>query len=196
MQTLLTDTCASLGPCRPYSDMFQECFNLDMATDTELTDLICGSCICRLEDALEFKLEVLESQEKLLKKIKPEDATIELKELSSTEISLTKSIFIDDNDESGESKLIIPRESSSPQPTDDNSGGTKKMPRLPPQAIEVLKTWLTENIKCPYPNEHVKQTIASQLNLTVVQVNNWFINARHRYMRKMGIDLKSAFNFF
>ncbi len=40
-------------------------------------------------------------------------------------------------------------------------------------------------IKHPYPTEEEKKQIALQTNLTLIQVNNWFINARRRILQPM-----------
>jgi hypothetical protein len=37
----------------------------------------------------------------------------------------------------------------------------------------------------PYPTEDEKRQIASQTSLTLLQVNNWFINARRRILQPM-----------
>lgn len=37
----------------------------------------------------------------------------------------------------------------------------------------------------PYPKEDEKREIAAQTNLTLLQVNNWFINARRRILQPM-----------
>lgn len=41
------------------------------------------------------------------------------------------------------------------------------------------------NLQHPYPTEDEKRTIAAQTNLTLLQVNNWFINARRRILQPM-----------
>lgn len=37
----------------------------------------------------------------------------------------------------------------------------------------------------PYPTEDEKRQIAAQTDLTLLQVNNWFINARRRILQPM-----------
>lgn len=45
----------------------------------------------------------------------------------------------------------------------------------------------------PYPTEDEKKTIATQTNLTLLQVNNWFINARRRILQPM-LDSANSLN--
>ncbi|XP_068094996.1 homeobox protein PKNOX2 isoform X4 [Hyperolius riggenbachi] len=42
-----------------------------------------------------------------------------------------------------------------------------------------------QNAQHPYPTEDEKRQIAGQTNLTLLQVNNWFINARRRILQPM-----------
>ncbi|EEB19350.1 Homeobox protein PKNOX2, putative [Pediculus humanus corporis] len=84
----------------------------------------------------------------------------------------------------------------SPSPTtpgsmdeeDDFLGGKgKKQKRgvLPKHATSVMRSWLFQHLVHPYPTEDEKRQIASQTNLTLLQVNNWFINARRRILQPM-----------
>ncbi|XP_053203746.1 homeobox protein Meis3-like [Panonychus citri] len=56
---------------------------------------------------------------------------------------------------------------------------------LPKQATSVMRSWLFQHIVHPYPTEDEKRSIAAQTNLTLLQVNNWFINARRRILQPM-----------
>lgn len=66
-------------------------------------------------------------------------------------------------------------------------GGSRKSKRgvLPKQATEILRSWLFSHIVHPYPTEDEKRTLSTQTNLTLLQVNNWFINARRRILQPM-----------
>ncbi|XP_030761174.1 homeobox protein PKNOX2-like [Sitophilus oryzae] len=69
----------------------------------------------------------------------------------------------------------------------DISRGGKKTKRgiLPKHATSVMRSWLFQHLVHPYPTEDEKRHIASQTNLTLLQVNNWFINARRRILQPM-----------
>ena len=56
---------------------------------------------------------------------------------------------------------------------------------LPKQATSIMRSWLFQHIVHPYPTEDEKRTISAQTNLTLLQVNNWFINARRRILQPM-----------
>ncbi|OQR66799.1 homeobox protein PKNOX1-like [Tropilaelaps mercedesae] len=56
---------------------------------------------------------------------------------------------------------------------------------LPKQATELMRAWLFAHIVHPYPSEEEKKLIAEQTNLSLLQVNNWFINARRRILQPM-----------
>ncbi|XP_035793063.1 homeobox protein Meis1-like [Anopheles albimanus] len=70
---------------------------------------------------------------------------------------------------------------------DDSSSGGKRLKRgiLPKQATGVMRAWLFQHLVHPYPTEDEKRAIAAQTSLTLLQVNNWFINARRRILLPM-----------
>ncbi|XP_012233469.1 homeobox protein PKNOX2-like isoform X2 [Linepithema humile] len=63
--------------------------------------------------------------------------------------------------------------------------GRQKRGVLPKHATGIMRTWLFQHLVHPYPTEDEKRQIASQTNLTLLQVNNWFINARRRILQPM-----------
>lgn len=70
---------------------------------------------------------------------------------------------------------------------DDFLNNKKKQKRgvLPKHATSVMRSWLFQHLVHPYPTEDEKRQIAAQTNLTLLQVNNWFINARRRILQPM-----------
>ncbi|XP_065149072.1 homeobox protein PKNOX1.1 [Paramisgurnus dabryanus] len=73
----------------------------------------------------------------------------------------------------------------------DDSSPKNKRGVLPKQATNVMRSWLFQHIAHPYPTEEEKKQIATQTNLTLLQVNNWFINARRRILQPM-LDASSS----
>ncbi|KFB51764.1 homeobox protein pknox1 [Anopheles sinensis] len=68
---------------------------------------------------------------------------------------------------------------------DSSSGKRQKRGILPKHATSVMRAWLFQHLVHPYPTEDEKRAIAAQTNLTLLQVNNWFINARRRILLPM-----------
>lgn len=68
---------------------------------------------------------------------------------------------------------------------EESSNRKSKRGVLPKQATEILRSWLFSHIVHPYPTEDEKRSLAAQTNLTLLQVNNWFINARRRILQPM-----------
>lgn len=65
-----------------------------------------------------------------------------------------------------------------------SSGGTagrkKRSASFPRDTTKALKGWLTRNILNPYPSKEEKQEMCKAHNLTIPQLQTWFINARIR----------------
>ncbi|XP_053676257.1 homeobox protein meis3-A-like [Anopheles nili] len=76
-------------------------------------------------------------------------------------------------------------ELDSPGDGDSGSGKRQKRGILPKHATSVMRAWLFQHLVHPYPTEDEKRAIAAQTNLTLLQVNNWFINARRRILLPM-----------
>ncbi|XP_036814643.1 homeobox protein PKNOX1 isoform X1 [Oncorhynchus mykiss] len=73
----------------------------------------------------------------------------------------------------------------------NDSSSKNKRGVLPKQATNVMRSWLFQHIGHPYPTEDEKKQIATQTNLSLLQVNNWFINARRRILQPM-LDASSS----
>lgn len=56
----------------------------------------------------------------------------------------------------------------------------KRRGNLPKAVTQVLRTWLNNHLSHPYPSEDDKLQLMNQTGLSLVQVSNWFINARRR----------------
>ncbi|XP_013146669.1 PREDICTED: homeobox protein PKNOX2-like isoform X2 [Papilio polytes] len=73
--------------------------------------------------------------------------------------------------------------SGSPPPDDEEEGGKRGV--LPRHATQAMRAWLFQHLVHPYPTEEEKRSLAAQTRLTLLQVNNWFINARRRILQPM-----------
>jgi len=72
---------------------------------------------------------------------------------------------------------------------DDDPNGkeknSKKRGIFPKVATNILRAWLFQHLTHPYPSEDQKKQLAQDTGLSILQVNNWFINARRRIVQPM-----------
>uniref|UniRef100_A0A2K5F1P2 Meis homeobox 3 n=1 Tax=Aotus nancymaae TaxID=37293 RepID=A0A2K5F1P2_AOTNA len=61
----------------------------------------------------------------------------------------------------------------------------KKRGIFPKAATNIMRAWLFQHLSHPYPSEEQKKQLAQDTGLTILQVNNWFINARRRIVQPM-----------
>ncbi|XP_028274587.1 homeobox protein Meis3 [Parambassis ranga] len=68
---------------------------------------------------------------------------------------------------------------------DRDRRNNKKRGIFPKVATNILRAWLFQHLSHPYPSEEQKKQLSQDTGLTILQVNNWFINARRRIVQPM-----------
>eukprot|EP00158_Paraphelidium_tribonemae_P002894 Partr_v1_DN25763_c1_g1_i1_m74717 putative transcription factor len=77
------------------------------------------------------------------------------------------------------------------QQNQSNNVYRKTRENLPKTTTTALKNWLMTHAHNPYPTENQKRQMCDEFSLTAVQLNNWFINGRRRYLKR-AIDDKTG----
>ncbi|TNN05275.1 Homeobox protein [Schistosoma japonicum] len=102
-----------------------------------------------------------------------DDSQIERTGLKSNELGL---------DETGSQKDVMEELDSE---TRSDLKRQKKRGIFPKVATNIMRAWLFQHLTHPYPSEEQKKQLAQDTGLTILQVNNWFINARRRIVQPM-----------
>lgn len=81
---------------------------------------------------------------------------------------------------------IVDTTNSNPStPTSTTTSRKKRRKTYTEDILAVLKEWLAAHTENPYPSEEEKMALVEFTGLTLIQVNNWFINARRRLLPKL-----------
>ena len=82
-----------------------------------------------------------------------------------------------------------PKEEVKPLPTVHNEEKEGEIVihkgRFPESTTNILKQWLLDHKKHPYPTQDEKERLSEKTGLTRHQIDNWFINARKRILKKV-----------
>ncbi|XP_004597088.2 homeobox protein Meis3 isoform X1 [Ochotona princeps] len=84
-----------------------------------------------------------------------------------------------------DTSVASPSSGGEEEELDQERRRSKKRGIFPKVATNIMRAWLFQHLAHPYPSEEQKKQLAQDTGLTILQVNNWFINARRRIVQPM-----------
>lgn len=91
----------------------------------------------------------------------------------------------DDSEENSRGSEESAQDSTEGKPAGKGAKRQKKRGIFSKTATNILRAWLFQHLQHPYPSEEQKKQLGAETGLTILQVNNWFINARRRIVQPM-----------
>lgn len=91
----------------------------------------------------------------------------------------------DNNSEAGDASVGSGDGTGDDEDEERGKKRQKKRGIFPKVATNIMRAWLFQHLTHPYPSEDQKKQLAQDTGLTILQVNNWFINARRRIVQPM-----------
>nr|UPO70982.1 homothorax-2 [Phrynus marginemaculatus] len=91
----------------------------------------------------------------------------------------------DNNSEAGDASVGSGDGTGEDEDEERGKKRQKKRGIFPKVATNIMRAWLFQHLTHPYPSEDQKKQLAQDTGLTILQVNNWFINARRRIVQPM-----------
>jgi hypothetical protein len=87
---------------------------------------------------------------------------------------------LDRNAHSGSAPDLMALRSSNENLAEAAENGPKVGARFCRESVRILRTWLSQNHRHPYPTDEEKEVLARQTGLNKTQITNWLANARRR----------------
>ncbi|KAB0398451.1 hypothetical protein E2I00_014839, partial [Balaenoptera physalus] len=84
-----------------------------------------------------------------------------------------------------DTNVASPSSGGEDEELDQEPRQNKKRGIFPKVATNIMRAWLFQHLSHPYPSEEQKKQLSQDTGLTILQVNNWFINARRRIVQPM-----------
>ncbi|KAJ9074045.1 Homeobox protein tos8 [Entomophthora muscae] len=72
----------------------------------------------------------------------------------------------------------------SPKSRETSSSANEKKTKHDPAVVNTLREWLFNHTNNPYPTPEEKEALYKKTHLTPNQLNDWFVNARRRILKR------------